>query len=66
MLHTLKAAKLVLNWRKRYHSSAAVRTCLDEFLDRFPLACTCPIFAAKCEPVYQRAYDSYSKTEQRA
>ncbi len=40
MLHTLKAKRLVLDWRKRQQSRAAVRLCIEESLDKLPRAYT--------------------------
>lgn len=59
MLQTLKAKALVLDWRKRQQSRAAVRLCIEEWLDKLPQAYTPPIFQAKCEAVYQHVYDVY-------
>jgi type I restriction enzyme R subunit len=59
MLQTLKAEKLVLDWRKRQQSRAAVRLCIEEWLDKLPPAYTPAIYQAKCEAVYQHVYDSY-------
>jgi len=36
MLQTLKKEKLVLDWRKKQQSRAAVRLCIEEMLDRLP------------------------------
>ena len=36
LLETLKKEKLVLDWRKRQQSRAAVRLSIDEILDRLP------------------------------
>ena len=59
LLHTLKAQKLVLDWRKRQQSRAAVRLCIREFLDKLPQAYTPDLYRAKCEAVYQHVYDNY-------
>jgi type I restriction enzyme R subunit len=60
MLQTLKAQTLVLDWRKRQQSRAAVRVCIEEWLDKLPRAYTPELFRAKCEAVYQHVYDHYA------
>lgn len=64
MLSTLKATTLVLDWRKRQQSRAAVRLCIEEWLDKLPPAYTADIFQVKCEAVYQHVYDTYSDAKQ--
>jgi type I restriction enzyme R subunit len=60
LLQTLKQEKLVLDWRKRQQSRAAVRLTIEKVLeDELPAAFTVPIFQQKCEAVYQHVYDSY-------
>lgn len=63
MLHTLKARRLVLDWRKRQQARAAVRLCIEESLDRLPRAFTPDLYRAKCEAVYQHVYDRYASGE---
>jgi type I restriction enzyme R subunit len=60
MLQTLKAQALVLDWRKRQQSRAAVRLCIEEFLDKLPQVYTPEVYRTKCEAVYQHVYDGYS------
>ena len=60
MIRVLKAQKLVLDWRKRQQARAAVRLCIEEFLDKLPPAYTKEIYRAKCEAVYQHVYDNYA------
>ena len=59
LLETLKGEKLVLDWRKRQQSRAAVRLTVDEILDELPECYTPQIYTQKCEDVYQHIYDSY-------
>jgi type I restriction enzyme R subunit len=60
LLQTLKQEKLVLDWRKRQQSRAAVRLTIEKVLeDELPAAFTVPIFQQKCDAVYQHVYDSY-------
>ena len=65
MLQSLKAEKLVLDWRKRQQSRAMVRLCIEEFLDKLPPVYTPELYRAKCEAVYQHVYDSFGGAEQR-
>ena len=59
LLDTLKREKLVLDWRKRQQSLAAVRITIDEILDELPECYTPQIYTQKCEAVYQHIYESY-------
>ena len=60
MIRTLKAQKLVLDWRKRQQSRAAVKLCIEEFLDKLPPVYSKEIYQTKCEAVYQHVYDNYA------
>lgn len=59
LLDTLKGEKLVLDWRKRQQSRAAVRVTVQEILDELPECYTPKIYDQKCEAVYQHIYESY-------
>ena len=59
LLATLKQEKLVLDWRKRQQSRAAVRVAIDEILDELPECYEPNIYDQKCEAVYQHIYESY-------
>ena len=59
LLTTLKRDKLVLDWRKQQGTRAAVRVTVEETLDRLPEAYTRPLYAQKCDAVYQHVFDSY-------
>ena len=59
MLEKLKAKVLVLDWRKRQQTRAAVRLCIEEWLDKLPSVYTPVVYQAKCEAVYQHVYDAY-------
>jgi type I restriction enzyme R subunit len=59
LLETLKKEKLVLDWRKRQQSRAAVRLSIDEILDRLPRSYIPDLYRHKCDVVYQHIYDSY-------
>ena len=59
LLDTLKAERLVLDWRKKQSARAAVRLEIEEALDRLPEIYTRELYTQKCELVYQHVYDSY-------
>ncbi len=59
LLDTLKQGKLVLDWRKRQQSRAAVRVTIEEILDELPECYTPKIYDQRCEAVYQHIYESY-------
>lgn len=60
ILETLQREKLVLDWRKRQQSRAAVRQSIEMILDDgLPGNYTKELFQHKCDVVYQHIYDSY-------
>jgi type I restriction enzyme R subunit len=59
LLTILKREKLVLDWRKEQNTRAAVRVAVEEVLDRLPDKFTRPLYAQKCDAVYQHVFDSY-------
>ncbi|MBE0429549.1 MAG: type I restriction endonuclease subunit R [Thermoleophilia bacterium] len=59
LLEILKAEKLVLDWRKRQQSRAAVRLAIEEGLDQLPKPFDRRLYEQKCSAVYQHVYDSY-------
>lgn len=60
LLDILKREKLVLDWRKRQQSRAAVLITIQDYLDReLPRVYTPEIYNKKCEEVYQHIYDNY-------
>lgn len=59
LLEKLKREKLVLDWRKRQQSRAAVRLTIEETLDRLPECYTKEIYERKCNAVYQHVYECY-------
>jgi type I restriction enzyme R subunit len=64
LLATLKAEKLVLDWRKRQQSRAAVWVAIEEYLDKLPTdPYPAPVYAAKCNTVYQHVYDAYQDAD---
>jgi type I restriction enzyme R subunit len=63
LLRRLKAEKLVLDWRKRQQSRAAVRLTIETLLDELPKTYDPKLFAQKCDLVYQHVFDSYQDAE---
>jgi type I restriction enzyme R subunit len=61
LLATLKAEKLVLDWRKKQQAVAAVKREIEEELDRgLPDSYDVPTYEEKCNTVFQHIYDSYA------
>ncbi|MEW5859236.1 MAG: type I restriction enzyme endonuclease domain-containing protein [Cyanobacteriota bacterium] len=60
LLETLKKEKLVLDWRRRQQSKAAVKVAIEEILDQLPEGYSTEVYQRKCEEVYQHVYESYS------
>ncbi|RQW87839.1 MAG: type I restriction endonuclease subunit R [Geobacter sp.] len=61
LLSRLKDEKLVLDWRRKEQTRAAVRQLIDIALDEFlPRVYNKALFEQKCERVYQHVYDSYA------
>ncbi len=60
LLPTLKAEKLVLDWRKRQQARADVRVTIEKLLDQgLPRAYTPELFEQKTTAVFQHVYDAY-------
>lgn len=59
LLETLKREKLVLDWRKRQRTRAAVQVAVEEILDQLPPSYSTELYQQKCQEVYQHVYDSY-------
>jgi len=59
LLDTLKAHKLVLDWRKRQQSRAAVQLAIQDLVWRLPRCYTDTLCEQKSTAVYQHVYDSY-------
>jgi len=60
LLSTLKAGKLVLDWRKRQQARAEVRVTIEKLLDQgLPRAYTPELFGQKTTAVFQHVYDAY-------
>src|SRR5208337_1182960 len=59
LLDTLKAERLVLDWRKKQQTRAAVQLAIEQVLDKLPQAYAPAKYQEKCGLVYQHVYDSY-------
>jgi hypothetical protein len=59
LLHTLKEAKLVLDWRKKQRTRADVYSTVRSVLDELPHIFTPELYQQKCDGIYQHVYDSY-------
>jgi type I restriction enzyme, R subunit len=60
LLATLKAGKLVLDWRKRQQARAEVQVSIEKLLDQgLPRAYTPELFEQKATAVFQHVYDAY-------
>jgi type I restriction enzyme R subunit len=60
LLQKLKSEKLVLDWKKKQATRAAVRYTVETVLDELPRTYTPEIYQAKCNVVYQHVFDSYT------
>ena len=60
LLDILQRERLVLDWRQRQQSRAAVKVTVAEILDELPERYTQEIYDQKCEVVYQHIYDCYA------
>jgi type I restriction enzyme R subunit len=61
LLSTLKQEKLVLDWRRRQQTKAAVKVAIEEVLDQLPESYSTEVYQRKCQEVYQHVYESYSE-----
>ena len=60
LLETLKHEKLVLDWRKRQQSRAAVKVTIEQVLDEeLPRADTAEVYDLKTNMIFQHVYDAY-------
>lgn len=61
LLSTLKAEKLVLDWRKKQQAIATVKKEIEDELDRgLPESYDPRTYDEKCNTVFQHIYDSYA------
>jgi len=59
LLEKLKVDKLVLDWKKRLQTRAAVLVTIEQVLDTLPRIYSPDIYRQKCDVVYHHVYDSY-------
>ena len=60
LLTTLNSEKLILDWRKRQRSRAAVRPAIEETLyNRLPPSYTSELCSRKRDDIYQHIYANY-------
>jgi type I restriction enzyme R subunit len=59
LLDTLKAERLVLDWRKKQSARAAVQLEIEKALDQLPETYSRELYRHKCDVVYQHVYGSY-------
>jgi len=61
LLETLKAEKLVIDWRNRQQTRAAVRQTIEVMFDQqLPEVYDEGIYSKKCDLAYRHVYDSYT------
>jgi type I restriction enzyme, R subunit len=61
LLATLKRERLVLEWKKRQTTRAAVLVTIETLLDQLPRVYTPELYQQKCQSVYQYVFDSYQE-----
>ena len=62
LLLTLTQEKLVLDWRRRQQSKAAVKVAIEKILDlQLPESYSTEAYERKCQEVYQHVYECYSE-----
>jgi type I restriction enzyme R subunit len=61
LLETLKRERLVLDWKKRQTTRAAVLVTIETVLDQPPRVYTPELYEQKCQSVYQHVFDSYQE-----
>src|ERR1700730_1626989 len=61
LLTTLKRERLVLDWKKRQTTRAAVLVTIETVLDQLPRVYTPELYEQKCQSVYQHVFDSYQE-----
>ncbi|MCX6064946.1 MAG: type I restriction endonuclease subunit R [Chloroflexi bacterium] len=59
LLDTLRAERLVLDWRKQQKTCASVRVAIFDALEQLPEQYNKDLYDQKCEQVYQHVYESY-------
>jgi len=60
LLDTLKAERLVLDWRKQQKTRASVHVAIFDALEQLPEPYSPELYGQKCELVYQHVYEMYA------
>jgi type I restriction enzyme R subunit len=66
LLDTLKAERIVLDWRKQQKTRAGVCVAIFDALEQLPEPYTKDLYDQKCEVVYQHEYEAYTGAGQNA
>jgi type I restriction enzyme R subunit len=59
LLAKLKQELLVLDWKKRQQTRAAVQVAIEEDLDQLPDAYDTEIYQKKCSRIFEHVFESY-------
>jgi len=59
LLETLKKERLVLDWRKKQQSRAAVRLCIEQAFEGLPPNFPPDLYQQICDATYQHVYEAY-------
>lgn len=59
LISKLKDEKLVLDWRKKQQTRAAVKIAIEKILDGLPAAYTTDLWQEKCNQTYHHIYECY-------
>ena len=59
LITKLKSEKLVLDWKKRQTTRAAVRYTIETMLDELPRTYSPELYQKKCDVIYQHVFDAY-------
>jgi len=59
LLDTLKAERLLLDWRKRQETRARVQLTIEKTLDHLPGNYSTDLYKQKCTQVYHHVYEAY-------
>lgn len=59
LLGKLKQELLVLDWKKRQQTRAAVQVAIEDKLDRLPEAYNAELYRRKCSRVFEHVFEAY-------
>ena len=59
LLDTLKAERLVLDWRQRQQTRASVQLAIENIFEHLPGIYSTDLYYQKCTQVYQHVYEAY-------